>query len=330
MRRDVLLRLAGVFENDLGDLERSEKVLVQVLSENDRDAAALESLDRIYVAQGMYENLAAVLAQRIVIADETADLVGLQLRLGRVSADALDDVEGAIASYLAVLERESRSAEALEALERLYFRSDRWVELYGVYEKLIDVARNDDEIAACYARMAKLAADALNDRDKAVELWARVLDLRGDDATALAGLADLHEAAGEWKEQTEVLERLVLALTEPERKIPIFKRLGRIWGEKLNKERNALESWQKVLEIDSQDVDALRAIVENYRSAGAWEELSEALRRLIGVAQIGRERGRSDRIAGSVFAAGRAGGRNPHAHPRGDRGLARGAGNRRP
>jgi golgin subfamily B member 1 len=287
VRRDVLLRLAAVFENDLGDLERSEKVLVQVLSENERDTVALESLDRIYVAQGMYENLAAVLAQRIAITDQPSDAVAFQMRLGRVNADALDDVEGAIVSYLAVLEQESRSVEALEALERLYFRSERWVELYGIYEKLIDVAKNDDEIAACYSRMAKIAAEALNDREKSVSLWAKVLDLRSDDAIALAGLADLHEAAGEWKDLTEVLEKLVSALPDPERKIPIYKRLGRIWGEKLGKERSGLESWQKVLEIDSQDVDALRAIVESYRAAGAWEELSESLRRLIGVAQLG-------------------------------------------
>ena len=73
----------------------------------------------------------------------------------------------------------------------------------------------------------------------------------------------------------------------PKRAFPIYKRLGRIWGEKLSRERNSLESWQKVLEIDPQDVDALRAIAANYRSAGAWEELSQALRRLIQVGQLG-------------------------------------------
>src|SRR5262249_55245870 len=60
-----------------------------------------------------------------------------------------------------------------------------------------------------------------------------------------------------------------------------------IWGEKLSRERNSLESWQKVLELDPQDVDALRAIAANYKSAGAWEELSQALRRLIQVGQLG-------------------------------------------
>jgi golgin subfamily B member 1 len=286
VRRDVLLRLASTFETELGDLERAENALVQVLGEHDKDPAALAALDRIYETQGMYENLAAALRQRIQITDDTDELVTLQLRLGRVYAEALDDGPQAIASYLAVLEHQSRSAEALEALERLYFRSEQWSELYGVYEKLVDVARDESTMADCYARMAKLAADALGQREKAVELWGRVLDVRGDDPDALGGLADLHEMASEWKELTEVLEKQVAATSDAEAKIPIYKRLGRIWGEKLNRERNSLESWQQVLELDPQDIDALRALVANYKSAGAWEELSQALRRLIQVGQL--------------------------------------------
>ena len=197
-----------------------------MLSEHQKDPAALASLDRIYESQGMYENLAAILRQRLTITDDNGELIALNLRLGRVYAEALEEVDRAIASYLAVLEHESRSPDALEALERLYFRSERWPELYGVYEKLVDIPKDDDGLADCYARMAKLAADALDDREKAVELWGRVVDIRGEDAIALSGLADLHEMAGEWKELTEVLEKQVLATPDPEARIPIYKRLG--------------------------------------------------------------------------------------------------------
>ena len=69
----------------------------------------------------------------------------------------------------------------------------------------------------------------------------------------------------------------IRATEEPEARIPVYKRLGRVWGEKLGRERNALECWQKVVEIDPCDVEALRAIADNYRSAGAWEELSDTL-----------------------------------------------------
>ncbi len=281
VRRDVLQRLAKTFEEEMGDLAHAEEVLVQVLGETPKDPAALAALDRIYETQGMFENLAAVLVQRIEITDAGSEIAALNLRLGRIRAEALDDAAGAIAGYLAVLERDSRSSEALDALEVLYFRGEQWAELYGVYEKMVDIAPGDEAMSECYARMAKIASDALGDREKAVELWGRVLDLRGDDGTALGALADLHEAAGEWREITEVLERQVRATADPAARIPTYKRLGRIWGEKLSRERNSLESWQKVLEIDPGDADALWAIAANYRSAGAWEELSQTLGSLV-------------------------------------------------
>jgi tetratricopeptide (TPR) repeat protein len=282
-RTDVLMRLATVFETELGDLSRAEEVLAQILSFDAEDADALAFLDRIYDKQGDFEKLAGILRRRIAITDDSNRLVELHLRLGKVLADVIDDPDAAVASYLAVLEQESRSPEALEALERLYFRAERWEELYGVYEKMLDIAPGDQALSDCYARMAKITSEVLGGREKSVELWRRVLDLRGADPLALQALADLHEQAEEWRELTEVLDSQIRATEDPVARIPVYKRLGRVWGSKLGRERNALECWQKVVEIDPGDVEALRAIADNYRSAGAWEELSDVLRRTISV-----------------------------------------------
>ncbi|HEY0707486.1 MAG TPA: tetratricopeptide repeat protein, partial [Polyangia bacterium] len=281
IRRDVFLRLAAVFEADLGDLGRAEEVLNQVLAETPDDAAALAFLDRIYDRQGTFDQLAEVLRRRIAVTDDARELAGLHLRHGRVLADVLEDPTGAITSYQAVLEHDPRNNEALPALERLYFRAERWEDLYGVYEKLLDVAPGDEAMADCYARMARIISEVFEDRERAVSLWRKVLDLRGNDPTALGALADLHEQAGEWRELTEVLDSQIRATEAGHDKIPLYKRLGRIWGEKLQRERNALEAWQQALAIDPNDVEALRALADNYRSAGAWEELSDTLQRLI-------------------------------------------------
>ncbi len=287
VRRDVLLRLATVFEQDLVDLPRAEEVLNQILAESPQDPAALAFLDRVYDRQGMFGELAQVLRQRIAVTDDSKELVALQLRLGRVLADVLDDVEGAIAAYNAVLEQESRSAEGLEALEKLYFRGERWQELYGVYEKMVDIAPGDQALSDCYARMARISSEVFGQRDKAAELWQKVLDLRGGDPVSLDALADLYEHSGAWRELTEILDNQIRAIEDPMARVPVYKRLGRIWGEKLSRERNALECWQHVLEIDPGDVEALKAIGENYRSAGAWEELSETLGKLIDLGTMG-------------------------------------------
>jgi golgin subfamily B member 1 len=281
VRRDVFLRLASVFEVDLADLARAEEVLHQVLADEPQEAAALAFLDRIYDRQGTFDQLAEVLRRRIAVTDDATEIVNLHLRLGRVLADVLDDAQGAIASYQAVLEQDTRNAEALEALERLYFRAERWEELYGVYERMIDIAPGDEALSDCYARMARITSEVFDDRERAIDMWRKVLDLRGADPVGLTALADLHEQAGEWRELTEVLDSQIRATEEPAERIPLYKRLGRIWGEKLSRERNALECWQAVLDIDPGDVEALRAIAENYRTAGAWEELSDTLQRLI-------------------------------------------------
>ncbi len=206
VRKDVLMRLATVFETELGDLSRAEEVLAQILSFDADDGEALAFLDRVYDKQGDFEKLASVLRRRIAVTDGSSQLVELHLRLGKVLADVIDDPDSAIASYLAVLEHESRSPEALEALERLYFRAERWEDLYGVYEKMLDIAPGDQALSDCYARMAKITSDVLGQRERAVELWRRVLDLRGADPLALSALGDLHEQAEEWRELTEVLD----------------------------------------------------------------------------------------------------------------------------
>jgi tetratricopeptide (TPR) repeat protein len=289
VRRDVLMRLASVFEVDLADLARAEEVLNQILAEQPTDTGALAFLDRIYDRQGTFDQLAEVLRRRLAVTVDSKELVALHLRLGRVLADVLADPIGAIASYQAVLEQDTRNSEALEALERLYLRGERWKDLFGVYEKMLDIAQGSAAQADCYARMARLSSEAFDDRARAIELWRKVLDLRGADPMGLAALADLYEQAGEWRELTEVIDSQIRATEAPQDKVPLYKRLGRIWGDKLQRERNALESWQQVLEIDPSDVEALRAIAENYKIAGAWEELSDTLQRLIdlGTAALG-------------------------------------------
>ena len=301
----------------------------KVLSENEKDPAALASLDRIYESQGMYENLAAILRQRLTITDDNAELVTLNLRLGRVYAEALEEIDPAIASYLAVLEHESRSRDALDALERLYFRSERWPELYGIYEKLVDVPKDDDGLADCYARMAKLAADALDDREKAVELWGRVVDIRGEDAIALSGLADLHEMAGEWKELTEVLEKQVARDARSRGAHPDLQaprpHLGREAVARAQLARELAEGPGARPAGRRRPARDRRELQERGRVGGA----------VAGAAPLdpGRtarwQRYRARRAEGAVLAARRARRRHVDADAGRDRRLARGAGARR-
>ena len=282
-QRHVLSRLARVYENKLRDNARAEESYLQVLSIDPTDSDALAALDRIYEAGGMWQELADILGRRIGVTTATDEIIELYFRLGRVQSEALDNSAEAVKAYNAVLDNDSRNRRALESLERVYFNSEEWQNLFDIYSKMVDIAPGDEGMADCYARMAKIAQDGLSDREKAVDLWGRVIDLRGEDPIALGELANLHERAEQWRELVDVLERTVRITDDAQSQIPLYQRLGRIWGEKLHRERNSLEAWQKVLEIDPTDILALRALAAVYKATQAWEELVETLHKLIDI-----------------------------------------------
>src|SRR5262249_18343377 len=143
------------------------------------------------------------------ITSDPDEQIELQFRRGAVFADVLGDLDAALASYQAVLDTESRNRRALEALEIIYFRRAEWAKLFDVYERMVDVADGDEELADVYAHMARLASEALSDEPRAIDLWGRVLDIRGEDPAALASLAELDTRAGKWEDLVEVIERQV-------------------------------------------------------------------------------------------------------------------------
>ncbi|MBI5482641.1 MAG: tetratricopeptide repeat protein, partial [Deltaproteobacteria bacterium] len=229
----------------------------------------------------MFAELSHIIQRRIGITEATSEVVELYHRLGACYADALDEPDKAVECFQQILETDSREKRALEALERVYYKRESWAELYGIYEKMVDIAVGDEAVADCYAHLAKIASDTLADRDRAVDLWNRVIDLRGEDPTALWELGGLFEAGELFRELTDVLERCVRIIPTPSDQIPVLKRLGVIYREKLERDRNALESWQKVLEIDPGDLEALRAITAIHRAGQAWEDLVETLHRIL-------------------------------------------------
>ncbi|MGE3767423.1 MAG: tetratricopeptide repeat protein, partial [Kofleriaceae bacterium] len=292
-KRMTLLRMARVYEFELRDAAQAVTTHLRVLEIEPKDADALAALDRLYLGAGMYEDLAEILRRRIEVVQEPDEQLELYFRRGEIFADALGDLDQALACYTSVLDQESRNRRALEAIESIHFRREDWQKLFETYEKLIDVADADSEMADIYARMARISSEAMavgpNEKggeDKAIELWQRVLDIRGEDMQALTALGELCTRRERWEELVEILERQVAVASTDQDQIRLYKHLGRIWEEKLQRERNALDAWLAADRIDGNDLETLRALAQLYRSTQSWDELSQTLSRIIEVGQM--------------------------------------------
>ncbi len=285
VRRLTLLRLARVYEYEMQDAANAVQTHLRVLEIEPKDADALAALDRLYLNASMYEDLAEILRRRIEVVQDPDEQLELYFRRGAIFSDALGDLEQALGCYTAVLDQESRNRRALEAIESIHFRREDWKRLLEIYEKLIDTADTDAEMADIYARMARICSDALDEEERAIELLGRVLDIRGEEPQALQVLADLTTRQSKWEELVEIIERQIAVAPDSDQ-IPLYKHLGRVWEEKLGRERNALDAWLAADRIDGNDLETLRSLARLYRSTQAWDELSQTIRRIIDVGQL--------------------------------------------
>ena len=120
-----------------------------------------------------------------------------------------------------------------------------------------------------------------------METWKRVLDLRGEDPEALGALADLYERMGQWAELCDVLERHYDIAPDDTSRVEVLLRRARLFTERLSRDDDALSDYNRVLDIDYANVQALYAISEIWRRRADPQEIVSSLHRTVDQAGSG-------------------------------------------
>jgi len=291
VQRGVGMRLAKTFEDELGDISKAEETYKYVLGIEPLDVEALANLDRIYLSLEAWADLAQVLEMRVKAgeaerqADSTLDgveLVEFYDRLGDIYETRLSDTQSAIRAYRRIFDDlEKAHTGAIAALARIYERLEAWSELNVVYERELENAAGDAAEAEIRAKLANLAALKLGQPQRAIDIWKLVLDLRGEDTEALDALANLYESQKAWSELVDVLARQFDIATSDEERVNSLTRRARIFSEKLGRDEQALEDWNRVLDIDYANLAALRAISAIRRREREPNELVASLHQMV-------------------------------------------------
>ncbi|HMJ56028.1 MAG TPA: tetratricopeptide repeat protein [Polyangiaceae bacterium] len=275
-------RLARTFEEELGDITKAEETYRYVLGVQPLDPDALANLDRIYTSLEQWGDLAQVLEQRVKATTEPHELVELYARLGETYEEKLGQVDDAVRAYRQIFDGLDKTHEgSIQALSRIYEQKQAWQELNTVYERELENASGDVQEAEIRAKIAHLASDRLGNPSRAITTWKRVLDLRGEDPEALGALANLYESAGQWAELCDVLEREFDIADSDELRVHALNRRARIFLEQLGRDEQALSDYNRVLDLDYANVDALRAIAAIWRKRKDANELVSALHAIV-------------------------------------------------
>ncbi len=231
------------------------------------------------VAMGAYRD-----ALRIDPA-HTAGLTGIEKLCRR---------EGAWDVLAEVLKRAPSNIKSVRSLAESLERLERWEELAEARETELQIllgaplsgARDEArEVARAGRALAELYEKRLNDLDAAARAWHRVDEADPQDTQAARALQRIYESRGRYADLAAAVERELQIgdrdsssmVIDTERRLELWLKLGEIRKSRLSRPESAAEAYEKALQLDQGQHEALAALAEIYAASKRGEDLNRVL-----------------------------------------------------
>ena len=139
------------------------------------------------------------------------------------------------------------------------------------------MAVDGDERKVIAKRIAVLYEDALKESEQAVRAWETVLEIDPNEAEALESLAQLHLAAGAYRELAEVYARKIDITDRADERRMLFMQSARIYEQNLTEPDRAIEQLRALLAETPGDGEALADLDRILTAEGRQTDLVEVI-----------------------------------------------------
>jgi tetratricopeptide (TPR) repeat protein len=198
-RMRLLMRLAVLLEETLGDVEGAIATHRERLEHDPSDVDAMLALERLYEHTQRWEDLVQTLRAHDAVASGEEERREIARRIARLLEEKLGRRDEATRVYEDLVASFGPDRDAVSALARLHEAAERWealLEVLAVEQELLGAQGATDERAESRFRAAEVLRTRLGDVERAIEGYAEVLALapgHGAAALALEGLLEAPE-----------------------------------------------------------------------------------------------------------------------------------------
>ncbi len=273
-------RLVRVHRDHRGDVASALDALRALRAAAPEDEEAARELVELLLEAGRLQEALPILREWEERSDDPERQARWRRWLARVSEERLEDLEAARAYWVGVLDLVPDDAEALERVERLDERMERWDRLLEILSYRLDVELEPDAKVQVLRRMAGVARDRLADLDRAAELLGRAVDLAPGDVDLLDALCDVYQQAARYKDLVTALRDRAQVAELAEERAALYCRMARTLAKHVGNVDAAAEAYERALEAAPRTPEALRFLVAYDARTGRHEPLQERLARL--------------------------------------------------
>jgi len=174
-------------------------------------------------------------------------------------------------------------------LERAHIEGERWEALVELYLARLEGVESHER-PAILRRIANVFEHGLEDERQALDAYASALAEDLYDQDTAREVERLAHATGRWN---EVLSMFVGALRDerdPARRVRLCLHLAKWYGDDLGRPEHAQPYYVQILQLDANNVEAMRQLAILYGKAGNWAQMGTTLTRALEVVVIDADR----------------------------------------
>ena len=290
LRRDLLVEVAELHEQRLGDPAAAEKVYREILTAEPLHAGAFRALARLFRDSERWKELRGLLEARQARVPEPSERIDLLAQIAEIDETVLDDSDHAMASYEKMLDIDPADPRAYKALDRHYSARERWRDREQLLERRLNFAAGG-EVHELEFRRAEMRLQRFGDVEGALDILESIVKTNPQHAGARALiervlqdaehkgraariLEPLYEASQAWRELVGVLQ---IQREEqgmgPHEAGALLARIANIEESRLNAREPAFAAWRAVLAADPTHPTALGEAERLAESLGRWNDL---------------------------------------------------------
>jgi tetratricopeptide (TPR) repeat protein len=286
---DILFDVATTYESRIGRRAGAAAAYEKILQLAPTSVKAYDALAAIYEANGDYRKLVELYNRRLDTTEEAAERKKILWRIIDIQEKWLGQPELAFTAACRAFAEEGADETAQGYAERLAEETDNWGILAEVFEEQIDqvgAARGID----LRRRLGEIYLTKIADPARAEHQLDLVLSSRPEDEAARKLLIGIFESQGRWKDLIGQIHDQVEIAPDVEHKKALFRRMSNIEETRLQDVEAAISSTKRILDLDSEDKNALDELTRIFRTSEKWHPLLSALGRKLELATDKAER----------------------------------------
>ena len=205
--RRLALGEAARLAADMGEADRSVAAWESRLHEDAKDREALDGLVDVLGQSGKLRQLVDALIKRADVTAKAPESREDRVRAARILSGELDEGSEAIEVWESIGETSGEADDVDMALAELYERCERWKGLAQLLERAAERREDTESKAAYLSRLGDVRRAKLDAPKRAIESYARALEVKPGEPLALAGLTALLDIDSAAKKALDVLLR---------------------------------------------------------------------------------------------------------------------------